>query len=324
MTPPFPIVISPYDLDARGLVADVAFLLGAPTVTLLPAPFEGLDAASVNAIAASAPEFLRLINRWSWMQDLWRTGAIRPGFAGIQPIDLIQDTARELVTSHASSPLAAVLRPGVFDSTHTYLRALCRDLTVGGGQPSVSVPVTVGISRYAHALDAPLLQQQHARRTGSVVQKLESRATRTLASLALLIPRDIEPETTLALRDTLSGELTALRAILADPTTCAPEANLQAAESAFSEALLRAAGPHNLTDAPRRGRRLSSVLLSIATMPADTPLAAAMRASTLAAPRRSPQRSRADTAPAALAPRPLRILSVRELPWDHPASESRI
>lgn len=319
MTHPFPIVLSPYDLDARGLVADVAFLLGSPAITLLPAPYEGFDAASVNAAAASAPEFLRLINRWSWMQDLWNHAVIRPEFTGLQPLEFVQEAAQDILEGGTGSPLSSVMRSGVFDSTHTYLKALCRDLTLGGGQPSVSVPVTIGLSRYAHAIDAPILQQ-HARHKGSVVQKLESRATRSIASFSVLLPRDIEPETTLALRDSISEPLHNLRMALQQPAAAADPQSLHTIESAFSAAILHQAARHDLSTAPKRGRRLATVLISVATMPAEAPLAAAMRASTLATRRPTRSSFLADTSPAALAQRPLRVLSVRELPWQHPSS----
>lgn len=318
MNAPFPIVISPYDLDARGLVADTAFLLGDPAITLLPAPLEGHDAPLVSAAAAAAPEFARLIQRWSWMQDLWRAGAIRPAFAGIDPLDLIQEAASEILTRYTALPLASVMRSDIFESTHTYLRALCRDLATGGSQPSVSIPVTVGLSRYAHALDAPLIQQHHARRSGSVVQKLESSALRTSASLTILIPRDVETEVTLAIRAAMQDQLSCIREAIATPTARQTETDLHILESAFNTALLDAASNHGLTTAPKRGRRLSLTLLSIATTPADTALEASILASTMATARRHRPDSAHQHQNAALALRPQRILSVRELPWQHP------
>lgn len=316
MTDPFPIVLSPYDLDARALVTDVALLLGSPTVTLLPAPFEGLDAASVNAAAHSAPEFLRLIARWSWMQDLWNQAVIRPDFIGLQPLDFIQEAARDILAASPNSPLSAVMRRGVFDSTHSYLRALCRDLTLGGGQPSVSVPVTVGLSRYAHSIDAPIIQQ-HTRAKGSVVQKLETRATRTIASYSILIPRDIEPATTLELRGSIAEQLHSLRQAIRKPSGTKDQPETREIEDAFSSALLRESQRHALSCTPKRGRRLSMVLLSVAIMPADTPLAAATRASTLATGQSAQRNPHHRTNPASLSTRPLRVISVRELPWQH-------
>lgn len=311
MTRPFPIVISPYDLDARGLLADAALLLGAPAITLLPAPLEGMDAQSVREAAALAPEFQRLITRWSWMQDLWRNAAVRPDFTGIHPAEFILETARELSELAPGSALSSVLRSGVFDSSESYLRALCRDISLGGSQPSVSVPVSIGLSRYAHALDAPLLQP-HSRRTGSVVQRLETRATRAHSGLNLLLPRDLEPESILALRDAAAQPLASLHDALSGG---AEAAALHEIESVWNHAIRAAAPALRITPSARRGRRLSTIRLTLAAMPLEATLAAAAKASTLAAPRRSVARATPPQSATALTQRPVRILSVRELPW---------
>lgn len=314
MPTPFPLVISPYELDARGVVADVALLLGQPTVTLLPAPFEGYDRNSISAAAATAPEFARLVGRWSWMQDLWRAGALRPDFAGIAPLDLVRETERSIRSDPVFAGLSGIMRRGVFDSTHEYLRALCRDIPLGGAEPAISVPVSVGLSRFAHAIDAPLVQQHARRSSGSIVQRLETRAARSLFDIALPLPRDVEPETVLALRAQLERELERLRIVLGSGEAIGRD-ELGAFEAALQSAIGTAAGEHDLSTTPRRGRRLSMVLLSSAVMPEDAPLAAALRASSLATRRRGSGGASAAEPSVALAPRPLRVLSVRELPW---------
>ncbi len=315
MTPPYPIVLSPYDLDARGLIADAAFLLGAPTLTLLPAPLEGMDARSVSAAAELAPEFQRFIGRWAWMQDLWRSAAIRPDFAGLHPAEFILETARELSETAPGSPLAELTSSAHFDSSHTYLRALCRDITRGGAQPSVSIPVSIGLSRFAHALDAPLLLP-HSRRSGSVIQQLETRATRNRSGLTLTLPRDLEPESILTLRHQLQEPLTLLREAANDDS----ESDISTrAEQQWNDAIASVARELRIPHEAKRGRRLSTVRITIASMPIEATLAAANLASSLAARRKPAPRSSLHS-PVALASRHLRVLSVRELPWQHHTS----
>ncbi len=314
MTVPFPLVVSPYELDARGVVADVALLLGEPSITLLPTPFEGVSRESINTAAASAPEFARLIGRWSWMQDLWRAGALRPGFTGIDPLELVRETEQSIRSEPEFAGLSSLMRRGVFDSTHEYLRALCRDIPLGGAEPAVSVPVSVGLSRFAHAIDAPLVQQHARRSQGSIVQQLETRSMRTITRLALPLPRDLEPELILEFRDFLSGPLEELRGLLSSPHR-SDENLADQIEAGFRDAITDLASRVGLSSSPRRGSRLAMVLLTVSLMPENAPLAAALRASTLASPRRRATPARAETAGHALATRPLRILSVRELPW---------
>ncbi|MFG0293382.1 MAG: hypothetical protein ACF8MJ_09540 [Phycisphaerales bacterium JB050] len=317
MSVPFPLVVSPYELDARGAVADVAFLLGQPAITLLPTPFEGTSRESVNAAAASAPEFARLIRRWGWMQDLWRNGALRPSYAGIEPIDLVRETEHTIRNEPGFAGLSNLMRQGVFDSTHEYLRALCRDIPLGGAEPAVSVPISVGLSRFAHAINAPLLQEHTRRSNGSIVRRLETRALRTTTRISIPLPRDVEPEVTLELRDILAAPLERLRGLLESDQDTSGDDVIDF-EQTMLDAMQRETIRFGLSSAPRRGRRLSMVLLSCATMPEQAPLVAALRASSLASRRRNGVQSVSGPASSTLALRPLRVLSVRELPWQEP------
>jgi hypothetical protein len=315
MPQPFPLILNPYDLDARGLVVDVALLLGSPAITLLPAPLEGHDRESVNAAAASAPEFLRLIQRWSWLQDLWREGVLRPEFADHSPIEYVREAEADVRSDPRFEGLSRIMRRGVFDTTHDYLRAICRDLSVGGAEPAVSVPVSVGLARMAHALNVPLVQEHARRASGSVVRQLETRSLRNLLSISIPLPRDISPEETAVFREHAGTQIAALREILSPDTLPTDQDTIIAIEDAFARAVRDIAGELELDHHARRGRRLSVVLISLGTMPESAPLAAALRASSLASARRAASRRATSGSGVALAPRPLRVLSVRELPW---------
>ena len=315
MPHPFPLILNPYDLDARGLVADVALLIGNPAITLLPAPLQGHDRASVNAAAASAPEFLRLIQRWSWLQDLWRSGVLRPEFADQAPIDYVRDAEADVRADPRFEGLARIMRRGVFDSTHDYLRAICRDLSVGGAEPAVSVPVSVGLARMAQALDVPLVQEHARRASGSVVRQLETRSLRNRFSVSIPLPRDIDPEEIVAFRQHAESQIATLMEMIGSSEAPPDRDAIDALEDDFARAVRDIAKRLGLDAEARRGRRLSAVLVSLGTMPDSAPLAAALRASTLASPRRPASRRPSTASEAALAPRPLKVLSVRELPW---------
>ena len=317
MPQPFPIILNPYDLDARGLATDVALLLGAPAITLLPAPLEGTDRESVNAAASTAPEFLRLIQRWSWLQDLWRDGTLRPEFAGHSPIEYVREAESDIRTDGRVEALSRVMRRGVFETTHDYLRAICRDLSVGGAEPAVSVPVSVGLARLAHALDAPLVQEHARRDAGSVVRQLETRSLKPVVRISLPLPRDISPEEVAIFREHAANPIAALRDTLGLSRGSSNGVAIDSVEHELSRAMRDIAQQVGLDAGARRGRRLSAVLLTVGAMPESATMAAALRASSLAVSRRAGATRTAAQSETALAPRPLRVLSVRELPWQN-------
>ncbi len=137
---------------------------------------------------------------------------------------------------------------------------------------------------------------------------------RAVSRLAIPIPRDADTDVILELRAAMAEPLGVFRRLIRDGTNENAE-ELVDFEQAFARTMREVGNGFGLTTTPRRGSRLSMVLVSSASMPENAAMAAAVRASTLASSRRSTSRAVHAQSANALASRPLRILSVRELPW---------
>ena len=301
----FPVVLSPYEFNARSVCCSAALFVGSPSVTLLPAPLEGTDPGAVGRAMLESPGFSRLIDRWSWSSALWHSGALCGGLGGGAgaagrgrecPLGHVQRAAAQICGSdepgggmegsdRALSPLAKLVRETRFEETAHYLEALSRDLERGGGDPSVSVPVSVGMESYAKAVGG-LMAMGDGR---SLVGRLESHRERVVCRLTTTIVHGAGGELMRDLREELGGELDEFRtavgalAMGGGSSDAALEAGgvLAGAVGAISDDLL---GPRREDETRVRGGvRRVRVSVTLAVVPVGDALRAAARAADLLA-----------------------------------------
>jgi|GEM_PF-2780766 len=232
-----PIVLNPYELHARSPCASAVLLIAQPAITLLPSPLEGLDAQHIAQAMLDSPAFERLMDKWSWAGHLWRSGSLSAGVAGVTPIAWVQQAAADIAADpgapgRAGQPartLAKLVGATRFEQTPRYLDAVCKDLERGGGDPAVSVPINVGLERYAANLAAPVA----ASPTDSVVSRLERRRERPLLRLTTTIVHGASGLLLAELRDALDDELADFRHAVAE--------SLHARSPAASDSVIAAA-----------------------------------------------------------------------------------
>jgi len=270
-----------------------AVLLADRVYTLLPSP-RGADSGSARLAADRVPEYLDMIRSWRWSQPLWEAGVVLPSVdERANPAAEMASAWKRLTTDPACAALGPLMRLDLFGSEDDYLQAVARDVLRAGPDPGVSVPVMLGLDRYAarHALTVVRPEPS------SVVQKAEQRLSVGRDRLALVLPvlLQADADSIVIARDMLEPELEALRAAM-DSVVVALQACPQRSpgpgleRDAWCARAREAAGryaeafDHHLPeiaacqddDAPALMRGLVSVTLS--TLPVDVVL----QASTLA------------------------------------------
>ncbi len=341
-----PVVLSPYELHARSVCASVALLLGRPAVTLLPTPLEGRDRATVGRAMMESPGFERLVEKWRWSGVLWRQGSLTGDIGGVSPIEYIQQAAETIVSAgerderSPSARLAALVRETRFADTSPYLDAVSRDLERGGGDPSVSVPVSVGLERYASAIGAPVCVSGGGPGSGSLVGRLERRGERILARFTTTFVHGASGTLIDEIRDDIGEELDAVRSALRLAVASreqrestdhldAAAADLGRAVDRLPDEMLAPAEDDELR--VRGGVRRVPVVVQVAAAPADDALRSAARAAEMladgrgvrggrrrhASTREHAPRTNTTQGGAIVAGEVIR-LRVRELPFDSP------
>lgn len=267
-------VVSPYDVHVRAGSVDAAMCLLGQAATLLPAPLEGTGPAAIQQAIEEVPSFERLMDSWRWSSELWHAGVLSPALdlSVGWPIEWVRTVAGE-IASGPDGALKRVVGGSRFEDTLGYLNAICRDLTRGGADPGMSVPVSAGLSRYAAALGViEFVSEQN-----STVARLERRSMQKLGRVSLTIPRLLDGDEFIAVRERAASELESIGPVLEQAINGAAQwSAVQSHADNASEALveaLRAVDDRAAT---------STVSIQFGICDSDVVLKAAQRASSVA------------------------------------------
>ena len=205
-------LVSPYHFTTREAPVMAAVLLADRVYTLLPSP-QGADSGSARMAADRVPEYLDMMRSWRWSQPLWEAGVVLPSVDELaSPAAEMASAWKRLTTDPACAALGPLMRLDLFGSEDDYLQAVARDVLRAGPDPGVSVPVMLGLDRYAarHALTVVRPEPS------SVVQKAEQRLSVRRDRLALVVPvlLQADADSIVIARDMLEPELEALRAAM--------------------------------------------------------------------------------------------------------------
>lgn len=305
-------LVSPYHFTTREAPVMAAVLLADRVFTLLPSP-RGVTPSEARSAADRVPEYLDMIRSWRWSQPLWEAGVVLPSVdSTANPAVEMASAWKRLTTDPACAALGPLMRLDLFGSEDDYLQAVAQDVLRAGPDPGVSVPVMLGLDRYAarHALTVVRPEPS------SVVQKAEQRLSMGRDRFAIVVPvlLQADADSIVIARDLLEPELEALRAAMdaavealqVSPvrgTGPGPEREAWCGRAREAAARYADAFDQHLPelaacqddDAPALMRGLVSVTLS--TLPVDVVL----HASTMAT-RKMGSRATRGAAPDALAP----------------------
>lgn len=189
-----------------------AVLLADQVYTLLPSP-RGTSPTTARSAADRVPEYLDMIRSWQWSQPLWEAGVVLPSVDELaNPAAEMASAWKRLTTDPACASLGPLMRLDLFGSEDDYLQAVAQDVLRAGPDPGVSVPVMLGLDRYAarHALTVVRPEPS------SVVQKAEQRLSVRRDRFALVVPvlLQADADSIVIARDMLEPELEALRAAM--------------------------------------------------------------------------------------------------------------
>jgi hypothetical protein len=332
------LVVSPYDLHARTPAACSALLLAHRVVTLLPAPLEGVDPETLRTAGEASPVFVRLLESWRWSAPLWRSGALTPMLDEASPLDDVRAAAARVADERrvepeptpaaqpdarrARSGLATLVPGSVFEDTKTYLESICHDLAGGGGRPAVSVPVAVGLERFAARTGSALVRGDAISVAGAMEQRRFTPGVR-LSTVGL---EGVDGSVIAELRERFEPELDALRdaigptATWLDPASREARAQQDVAEAANELRRAVAAGG-GVPNSPggRRARGMISIALTLGAASPESALRAAERAAAVfTASRRGRRHAAAPHAGAAadaLGAPSASVMRVKRLAW---------
>ncbi|MEQ8318556.1 MAG: hypothetical protein RIE77_03780 [Phycisphaerales bacterium] len=205
-------LVSPYHFTTREAPVMTAVLLADQVYTLLPSP-QGVSPTAARSAADRVPEYLDMIRSWRWSQPLWEAGVVLPSVDELaHPAAEMASAWKRLTTDPACASLGPLMRLDLFGDEDDYLQAVARDVLRAGPDPGVSVPVMLGLDRYAarHALTVVRPEPS------SVVQKAEQRLSKQRDRLALVMPvlLQADADSIVIARDMLEPELEALRAAM--------------------------------------------------------------------------------------------------------------
>ncbi|MFI4916832.1 MAG: hypothetical protein ACIAS6_10055 [Phycisphaerales bacterium JB060] len=238
-------LVSPYHFTTREAPVMAAALLADQVYTLLPSP-QGVSPTAARSAADRVPEYLDMIRSWRWSQPLWEAGVVRPSVDTLtNPAAEMASAWRRLTTDPACAALGPLMRLDLFGSEDDYLQAVALDVLRAGPDPGVSVPVMLGLDRYAARHALTVVRPEPC----SVVQKAEQRLSQSRNRFALVVPvlLQADADSIVIARDMLEPELEALRAAM------------DAAVDALNLAPVRGQGPGPERDAwTRRAREAAA------------------------------------------------------------------
>jgi len=287
---PLVLVVSPYHLTTREPAAMASLLLAEGVVTLLPSPLDissGSLRREAEQAARQAPNYRKLIESWSWMEELWREGVISSDLHGEDAVPDMRAVCDRLESDPALSQLKSLAHERLFDRGVRYLDLIAGDLLKGGPDPGLLVPVAAGLDRFASRRRLGVARSHAV----STAQRVEQRLARRAFAFAMPILVQAEADRILEARDALEPQLAALRAPIAsllaagtsggDGAGADPGAMLALTEAASAYAGAFAEFEHDLTrcDDPYDPRTISGLVsVSGATLPADAVLSSSLAA----------------------------------------------
>lgn len=155
-----PFVLVPHDLAPDSDATAVVCALGSTAegvLTVLPAPFGGVNAESVREAGEGSPSFSRFVESSRWASPLWRSGVLKPAYSGYDLAHALSRTSTTLQEDDLLRPIHGCLRPERLLEESEGLEWFCRDLLTGGGNPTVSLPLLCLLERLAHDRAAALV-----------------------------------------------------------------------------------------------------------------------------------------------------------------------
>jgi hypothetical protein len=289
------LVVSPYLVGPADPALHAAAALASRVVTYLPTPCEFAGGTHghkrVRTAAHACPEYLRLLDAWSWTVPLWTQGVMRCAIEGDCPQRELPAAEAALRDDPRLKLAAHAIKPGLLERDAEYLPAVCTDILKGGADPGLTTLVAAALDRYcARRGYVGVRAGPGPRATPSVVQRGEHALSRRLFAVAIPVPVQASGAWVCTLRDGLKKELSHLRAAIVKALHApdGADALLTKAASDYTGAFTnwrRAAGPPVTDD--DLGKRVVDATVSItgATLPADAALrasAAAIRATGIA------------------------------------------
>lgn len=220
------VAVSPYHLTTREPPAMAALLLAERVVTMIPAPREGTERASLRRAVERSPQYLRFMRSWEWSLPLWQAGVVSSALGEDDP-GLDSYAAWERIQSEPGlEALRPLMRAELYESDERYLGELSRDILRAGPDPCFTVPVAAGLDHFAARTGAMVARAEPV----SVAQRAEASGARPVAAVALPVLLQAEGATVLRARQALSGPLEGLRAALCSEVNAAREAPAERAQ----------------------------------------------------------------------------------------------
>ena len=317
------LVISPYDLSARSSAAVASLFLAERVLTLLPAP-EGAGAGTPGAVTRrGSSAYQRLMESWDWTGPLWKEGVLAAGLDGSEVARSVRETRGMVERDPSMGPLLALMRASE-DEPLAEFDALCRDLVLGGVNPSVSVPLTSAVEWFAARSETALARPA----AKSLASRFERSAQRVVFRLNCVCVVEADAGDLVQLRQGLSVTLGAFRGALAGllESVRAGAGEGEVADRLGEADRRRAEFEPALADRIERLRREASfsgrrvkcvpVTLTGSLAPAGSALRAAHAAAGLVTARKGSVPGAGSGDGALLAGRPLVVLTIKPLSLD--------
>lgn len=291
-----------------------AALLVDTLYTLFPEP-EASDLVHAGGGDPSwRTEYDRLIESVRWTAPLWREGVIRTGTDTASVLSGYQEATRTDADIRWPSRLQTLIARQHEAPAETTLGSLCRDIRLGGVTPSVMLPVTLALDRFAATND--IARYEEARETGGHART--RRRAPALAAFPMLL--DTGADQILELREQLREELESVRQALTDISASDPDIRAGEDTHAFGRLqqaaeTYRTAFMQYLEDEPaiRGESKPAMASLALGVRSADTSVEYAERI--LSPSGREGHRRRGPGDDADEAPLECTFLRLKRLPW---------
>lgn len=249
-----------------------ALLLCDRVVTMMPAPAGEGARSQAERLAGQAPRYARLVESWSWSVPLWNEGVLSAEMNGLSVSEAVWEAHAEIM----ARPDYALIRPllAEYPDESSYLQVLAHDLLRGGPDPALTIPMAVGLDRFAGRHELVVARGHPV----SLAQRHEERLWKSLATVALPVVLEGRAERLLEAREELGAELDVLRDALSEVCAGSREADVRGAATAYRRAFDRVAADLCEPDPDEVRVVLGEVALRMVEMPGDAALLASARA----------------------------------------------
>lgn len=172
--------LSPYHLTTREPAAMAALLLGQVVITAVPTP-DAVPSQGGLDEAARVPRYRELMDAWSWSLPLWHAGILSSSYAGADPMHDVRACRDSIVAVPQMTPFHDMLPCRSDPEPAAALARFARDILSGGPDPSLALPVAMGLDRFAARFGLIALRSEAA----SIAARVEHDSIRALARVAL-------------------------------------------------------------------------------------------------------------------------------------------